>query len=59
MAWSANGSSGFNLFITPQPGFAGAAPVQIDFTAAVSFTSISNNVFKSDGTLDSIIFQRR
>jgi hypothetical protein len=85
--WSANGSSGFDLFITPRSGFAGAAPIQIDFTVPVSFTSITNNVnvttqsfsaitnitrfpsngpgglritigfLKSDGTLDSIIFQ--
>jgi hypothetical protein len=86
--WSANGSSGFNLFITPQPGFAPPGfPVEIDFTAPVTFTSTSNNVnvttqsfsaitnitrfpsngpggltiaigfLKSDGTLDSTIFQ--
>lgn len=38
--WSAtSGSSNFDLIITPQNGTAGASPVQIDFTAPVTFTS--------------------
>jgi hypothetical protein len=43
--WSANNSSGFNLSITPKSGQdLGATPLEIDFTAPVTFTSTSNSV---------------